>query len=316
LRRLADAGIIGPLVFGFSIIVLTSFEHDFITGLGWDPTLPGGTRRERRFHPTERRSRMTAAKSHRRVKGTEPLVDLGIAGTAASAGAILARRFRPGAREQSESARASATSDTDGQLIGHEFTIMGHTFHILQSARDTEDGSLRFDYCAPPDANISEHTHQFQEESFEVVSGNLGLRVGRQELILTPGQSAIGPPRVPHAWWNPSDEERVRFVVGIRPGLEVEIMFETVLGLMRDGKTIGSIPKNPLQTAVLAKEISSWVVLGPLEKALFAPVVTLASVGGLFGYRARYPKYSGPDGRAASVRRSRRDEDMTDRDEN
>lgn len=157
---------------------------------------------------------MTAAKSRHRVKGTEILAVLGVVG-AASTGAIVARRLRPGAREASETPRASGEATP---LIGREFSFMGHTFHVLESARKTDDGSLRFDYSAPPRANISEHTHHYQEERFEVVSGKLGLRVGGRELILTPGQKAVGPPRVPHAWWNPSDEERVRFLAGIRPG--------------------------------------------------------------------------------------------------
>ena len=173
-------------------------------------------------------------------------------------------------------------------LDGHEFRFYGHRFHVVQSARQADDGSLRIEYFAPPRANISEHIHRAQEEHFEVVSGRLGLRVGGQESILTPGESAIGPPGIPHAWWNPDDEE-VCFVAGIRPGLDVEKMFETLLGLMRDGKTIGPIPRNPLQLAVLAQEIRSWVVLTPLGKVLFAPVALLAFVGRLLGYRAFYP---------------------------
>ena len=119
--------------------------------------------------------------------------------------------------------------------------------------------------------------------------------MGGRDLTLEPGQSAIGPPKVPHSWWNPSDEERVRFVSGIRPGLEVETMLETVSGLMREGKTIGPIPRNPLQLAVLANEIGSWLVLTPVGKVFLAPVALLAYVGGMLGYKSRYPKYSGPE---------------------
>ena len=187
-------------------------------------------------------------------------------------------------------------------LIGHELNFSGHRFHILESARDTDDGTLRFDYSAPPRANISEHVHRDQEESFEVVSGKLGVRVGGQEVLLTPGQSGVGPPGVPHAWWNPSDDEEVRFLVGIRPGLDVETWLETVLGLMRDGKTIGPVPRNPLQLAVLAREVGSWLVLTPVENVLFVPVVLLAFVGRLLGYRARYPEYGGPDDQTAPIR--------------
>ena len=189
-------------------------------------------------------------------------------------------------------------------LLGHEFSFSGHTFRVLQSARDTDDGSLRFDYSAPPRANVSEHVHRFQEERTEVLSGRLGMRVGGQELLLTPGQKAVGPPGVPHAWWNPSEEEEVRFVSEIRPGLEVETFFETLLGLARDGKTIGPVPRNPLQIAVLVDEIASWLVLRPVEKVWFAPVAALAIVGRFFGYSASYLKYSGPNGTETTRQRN------------
>ncbi|MGH3146461.1 MAG: cupin domain-containing protein [Rubrobacter sp.] len=182
-------------------------------------------------------------------------------------------------------------------LIGHEFLLFGHRFRIVQSARQADDGALRIEYFAPPRATISEHVHPNQEESFEVVFGTLGVRVGSQGLILEPGESAVGPPGVPHAWWNPSEEE-VCFLAGIRPGIEVEIMLETVLGLTREGKTIGPIPRNPLQLAVLAREVGSWAYSPglpmPVRKALFAPVALLAFVGRLLGYRVHYPEYSCP----------------------
>lgn len=187
----------------------------------------------------------------------------------------------------------------ESPLIGREFRFFGHRFHVLQSSRDTEDGSLRCQYFAPPRAHVPEHVHTFQEELFEIVSGTLGVRVGGRQSILSPGQSAIGPPKVPHEWWNPSEQEEVCFRVGIRPGLDVEIMLETILGLMRDGKTIRSIPRNPLQLAVLVREIGVWAyppaLPMPVRKALFTPAFLLALVGRLLGYRVRYAEYSGPE---------------------
>jgi Protein of unknown function (DUF998) len=37
LTRLADAGVIGPIVFGLTVTILTFLEYDFMVGLGWDP---------------------------------------------------------------------------------------------------------------------------------------------------------------------------------------------------------------------------------------------------------------------------------------
>lgn len=185
-------------------------------------------------------------------------------------------------------------------LIGHEFRYFRDRFYILESARRTDDGSLRFDYFAAPRANVPEHVHHYHEERFEVVSGTLGVRVGGRERILSPGQSAVGPPGVPHAWWNPSGDEEARLLVIGRPALDVEILLETVLGLARDGKTIGgTIPRNPLQLAVLAQEIGNWAyptaLPMPVRKVLFAPVRVLAFAGRTLGYRARYPEYSSPE---------------------
>jgi len=188
---------------------------------------------------------------------------------------------------------------TRNPLTGHEFCFFGHRFRIVQSARETDDGALGIEYFAPPRANIPEHVHHVQEEQFQVVSGRLSVRVGGQELILGPGQSAIGPPGVPHTWWNPSDEEEVCFVAGIRTGLDVETMFETLLGLTREGKTIGSLPRNPLQFAVLVRHVGGMAyptgIPSPVRKALFAPVVLLAFIGRMMGYRTLYPHLRGPE---------------------
>jgi mannose-6-phosphate isomerase-like protein (cupin superfamily) len=185
----------------------------------------------------------------------------------------------------------------ENPLIGHEFRFFGHRLCVLESTRET-GGVLGVDYSAPPLARVPEHVHHDQEERLEVVSGTLCLRVGGRELTLGPGQSAVGPSKVPHEWRNPSADEEVRFLVGIRPGLPVESMLEKLLGLMRDGKTIGSIPRNPLQLAVLAREVARWAyptgIPMPVRKALFAPVTLLAFVGRLLGYRAFYPDFRHP----------------------
>ena len=187
----------------------------------------------------------------------------------------------------------------ESHLIGHELRFFGHRFRVLRSSRDTFDMALRIEYVAPPRASIREHVHLLQEERFEIVSGTLGVSVGGRTLILSPGQKAHGPPGVLHAWWNPSADEEVCFVAEIRPGVDVEILFETVLGLARDGKTIGYVPRNPLQLAVMARQIGGMAyptgIPMPVRKALFAPVALLAFVGRLLGYMVRYPEYSGPE---------------------
>jgi len=70
--------------------------------------------------------------------------------------------------------------------------------------------------------------------------------------------------------------------------MKIETLFETIIGLHRDGKNF----KSPLQAAVLAREQDTYMAGPPiwLQKPLIA---LLAAVGRLFGYRARYEEYSG-----------------------
>ena len=134
-----------------------------------------------------------------------------------------------------------------------ENSLTGERMTFLETARDTDGELLRMDYVAPPRSRgPTEHVHMLQEERFEVVSGVLGVRVGGRERNLEEGQSAVGPPGVPHKWWNPGEEEEVRFVAELQPALNTEEFFETAWGLARDGKATDlGIPKNPLQLAVL-----------------------------------------------------------------
>ena len=78
--------------------------------------------------------------SHANI-GTELLVIRGVVGMA-SAGAIVARRLRSKATGASQAPGTSEATGTATSLNGHEFSFSGHTFHILQSAREADDGTI------------------------------------------------------------------------------------------------------------------------------------------------------------------------------
>src|SRR5215210_5550375 len=181
-----------------------------------------------------------------------------------------------------------------------ENPITGERITFLRTTTETNGELLRFEYVVPPRFFIPEHFHPRQEERHEVLSGTLRGRVGGQERDYGKGQRVDGPAGVPHAWKNPSSDEELRFVSELRPPLVFETLLETYCGLARDGKTTKQgIPKNPLQLAVLVDETrgmfySSRVPVA-VQEAFLAFFAVLASVGRLFGYRARYPEYSGSE---------------------
>ena len=147
-----------------------------------------------------------------------------------------------------------------------------------------------------------DHIHRRQEERFEVLSGNLGLRVDGVEGVHGTGEVIVAAAGSPHAAWN-AGEEDVHVLVDFRPALRTEVAFESLAGLARDGKTTkAGVPKNPLRAALILREFEDEIYLArpPLavQRVIFG---TLATLGRLLGYRADYPYPYEREGEASTI---------------
>ncbi len=170
---------------------------------------------------------------------------------------------------------------------------------IFRSTADSSDGRLfQAELIAQPGGYVvRSHFHPNQEESFVVLEGLFGYRIGDKTGVGRPGETLVCPPGVPHSQWNAGDGA-MRVYYEHRPALvSAEIFFETQFGLSRDGKLSaeGDIPL--LQGAVLLSVVGDFIrpASPPIavQDVLF-PV--LATVGRLRGYRARYTRYALPTG--------------------
>ncbi len=174
--------------------------------------------------------------------------------------------------------------------------LSGERFVVHKSASETGGEYVQGEmYFAAHAAGPPEHVHPKLEERFKVVSGTLNVSVGGEERMVTEGEEVIVPRGTPHRFWNDSEEE-VRLEGEVRPALRMETFLETMFGLARDGKTNSNGVPSLLQAAVIMSEYSDEVYLAqpPLavQKVLFG---ILAPIGRLFGYKARYPQYSGEE---------------------
>ena len=160
-----------------------------------------------------------------------------------------------------------------------------------ETAQSTAGELLQVDWIGRPGWHTGpDHVHPLQEERFEVLSGELGLRVDGVERIHVPGDAVVVPAAAPHAAWNAGDSE-VHVLVDFRPALRTEIAFETLAGLAQAGKTFGSgMPRNPLRLAMLLREFDDeirFVRPSPtIQRAILGP---LAALGRLLGLNAAYP---------------------------
>lgn len=175
-----------------------------------------------------------------------------------------------------------------------ENPVTGERIVFRQTSADTNGELLQFELFLKPHGFVpAEHIHARQQERPEVVSGNVRYRLGGSEEGLGPGEAAVLPPGTPHTLWNDTDEE-AHLIMDVRPALGVETAIETLFGLARDGKTNSKGMPNPLHGALLAREYELFLA-GPPIAIQRAGTAMLAPIARLFGYRTRYPEYSGPE---------------------
>ena len=111
-------------------------------------------------------------------------------------------------------------------------------------------------------------------------------RIGGQERDYGEGQVAVGPPGVPHAWRNTSDEKELLLVSELKPAVHMENLLELgslIAGDLKRDK-IGA-PKHLLRLAVLASEAKGDFYFTQRHiQASLALFAALGSVGRLLGY--------------------------------
>jgi len=171
-----------------------------------------------------------------------------------------------------------------GDVIKHP--SLGARLTFLKTSGQTNGDLLRVEVVLPPGFSMAEHVHPRQEERHEVLSGTLRARVGGWDRDYEAGERVIGPPDVPHAWRNPSDQQELRIVSERRPASHTEHMLETGFAIARDfeaGKK--GAAKHLLRAAVLLDEIKEdFYFTGAPLRALMAVFVALAPIGRLLGY--------------------------------
>src|SRR5947208_1487333 len=167
--------------------------------------------------------------------------------------------------------------------------ITGERLVFRKTSRETGGQAVVIETYVQPNGFVAAaHVHPSQEERFEVLSGEVGFRIGREKVVAGPGQRLTVPAGTPHKFWNAGDEV-AHFVCEVSPALEFESLLETMFALATDGKTNRKGMPNPLRLAVIANAHFDTVQL-PFPPAILQKVaLALGSpVGKLFGYGPTY----------------------------
>jgi mannose-6-phosphate isomerase-like protein (cupin superfamily) len=170
-----------------------------------------------------------------------------------------------------------------------ENPITGERIVFNKTSAETNGEAVEIEvYVRPGGVVAAAHVHPYQTERFEVISGRIGMKLGRRKLEAGPNDIVVIEPGTPHKFWNAGDEE-LRFVTVIKPALQFERLLETMFGLAVDGKTNRKGMPNPLRLAVIAREHFDDVRLPfPPVWMQRAGLALGAPVGRLAGYEPTY----------------------------
>src|SRR5579862_9993118 len=106
-----------------------------------------------------------------------------------------------------------------------ELLIMGGRFDLKVSSRDTGGDLCIYDTVRSSKGGPALHRHHFQDEWFYVIRGEFIVKVGSDTFSLQPGDSALAPRKIPHAFAKISDGEGQMLVL-FQPAGTMEDFFK------------------------------------------------------------------------------------------
>lgn len=178
-----------------------------------------------------------------------------------------------------------------GQLINN--AISGDCYEFLETAEDTHGDRVTLKAVIKSKGQlVPKHFHVFQDETFEVLSGQLTVELDGQTIKLSAGDKITLPKNVPHNHYN-DDETEVTYIHTVVPALDFDYLIENLMGLAADGKSKNG-KYGLVQELVSLKYLDSKSYLADIPVGIQNLLMhIIAPVGRLFGYRAIYKKYSG-----------------------
>ncbi len=87
-----------------------------------------------------------------------------------------------------------------------DFLRLGNRY-VLRGERSDGRFALIEHRIAPRALAAPMHTHEHEAEYSFVLAGRLGAQIGDEVVEAGPGDLVLKPPGIPHAFWNPGDEE-------------------------------------------------------------------------------------------------------------
>ena len=129
----------------------------------------------------------------------------------------------PGASGGGVSRPVGAGSDRDGETRGLGVSVLD--FKV--SGSETGGGLFVVENVFRERGGPARHLHHEQDEWFYAVEGEFAFEIGSERFTLGPGDSVVGPRRVPHVWAHVGPGAG-RIIVAFAPAGMMEAFFREV----------------------------------------------------------------------------------------
>jgi quercetin dioxygenase-like cupin family protein len=176
------------------------------------------------------------------------------------------------------------------KIIKHPQT--GQAIRFLRTTKDTKGALLLMESSfARRSKEPPPHYHPHQEEWFTVTRGSISVRMNGEVKIYRQGSSFHVPANTVHSMWNHSNDMAI-VNWKVSPAMNTEYLFETVIGLAREGRTNEKGQPPLLQASLIMNRYRNEFRLAkpsyPLQRVVFG---LLSPVALLMGYRSRYDDF-------------------------
>ncbi|MGH9115371.1 MAG: cupin domain-containing protein [Acidimicrobiales bacterium] len=174
-----------------------------------------------------------------------------------------------------------------------ENPVSGERIRILRRGGGPDGDALVWELVLAPGGQVpSSHRHPRQEECFNVLEGELELRVGRQRLQVRRGESATVPPGLVHHFAN-RGATATRVVVETVPALDMEPLLRTAAALARDQHQAGKRVPRLVDLALFMWEFRAEVSAPWVPTVADVATRAIARLACVFGYDLRYRQLRG-----------------------
>jgi len=174
---------------------------------------------------------------------------------------------------------------------GFTNSMTGETFKCISFDKN----SFRFDWIVDPGGYIPfEHVHLKQDEIFYIKKGEMRIRVGNSENIISEGQSIRVPKWKPHIAYN-NKPSTLHCTVEYSPGLDSYKFFQCFGGLTIDKDTTENGTVNIPKMLYFTRKMKAQCITKPAN--IPAPLFYLALnfffiAGSLSGWKQQFEKYT------------------------